>query len=58
MNHFKSLLHPVPASACNCGHSCIESKKEQEKGQADEEERHKTEKEMDYDNLTTFAEVL
>lgn len=30
MNHFKSLLHPVLASACNCGHSSIKSEKEQE----------------------------
>lgn len=27
MNHFKSLPHPVLASACNCGHSSIKSER-------------------------------
>lgn len=43
MNHFKSLPHPVLASACNCGHSSIKSKRE---GQT-EEKKHKIETEME-----------
>lgn len=60
MNHFESPLHPVLASACNCGHSSIkkQERSEQEKRKRQtEEEKHKIEREMDYDNLPTLTQI-
>lgn len=51
MNHFKSLPHPVLASACNCGHSSIKNKRE-------EPTEDKNQIDGLFDNLTALNEVL